>query len=86
VYYCSNLANNLELGEYGSRMTVLDGKNRAPFLNDAMFSIDVSTNFTESAYINRKFHVFLQILLSLSLHYFISYKVKYINQSQWNLI
>jgi hypothetical protein len=66
VYYCSNLANNLEMGEYGSRMTVLNGKNREPFLTDAMFSLDVYTNFTEAAYIVRKFRVCLQILLSLS--------------------
>ncbi|PNF34288.1 hypothetical protein B7P43_G16548 [Cryptotermes secundus] len=49
-----NLANDLELGEYGSRMTVVDGKNRAPFLIDAMYSLDVDTNFTESAYITHE--------------------------------
>jgi hypothetical protein len=54
VYYYSYLANNLDLGEYGSRMTVLDGKNRAPFITDAMFTVDVDAKFTESAYLERK--------------------------------
>jgi hypothetical protein len=65
VYCCSTLANNLELAEYGSRMTVLDGKNRAPFLTDAMYSLDVYTNFNESAYVTRKLHTSLQTLFIL---------------------
>lgn len=45
------LASELDLGEYGSRLTVLDGKNAAAFITDAMYAVDVSTNFTESEYL-----------------------------------
>jgi hypothetical protein len=72
VYYYSYLANNLDLGEFGSRMTVLDGKNRAPFITDAMFTVDVDANFTESAYLERE-------CLALTSHYFITFKVKYVS-------
>jgi hypothetical protein len=55
----------LELGEYGSRITVLDGKNRAPFITDAIYAIDFDANFTESAYNTRKFLAVIQTSLKL---------------------
>jgi hypothetical protein len=58
VDYFSKLASELDLGEYGSRLTVLDGKNEAAFITDAMYAVDVSTNFTESEYLARKFLAF----------------------------
>jgi hypothetical protein len=58
VDYFSQLATELELGEYGSRLTVLDGKNTGPFITDAMYSIDVINNITESEYLTRKFLAF----------------------------
>jgi hypothetical protein len=51
----------LEVGEYGSRITVLDGKNAAPFLTDAIYTTDID-NFTESAYNSRKFTVSFSIV------------------------
>jgi len=44
------LALQLELSEFGSRLTVLNGRNLAAFITDAMFSVDVDMNFTRSQY------------------------------------
>jgi len=44
------LAVELELSEYGSRLTVLDGNNATAFITDAMLSLDFATNFTRSQY------------------------------------
>jgi hypothetical protein len=44
------LAVELELSEFGSRLTVLDGRNGSAFITDAMFSVDFDRNFTRSAY------------------------------------
>jgi hypothetical protein len=62
---CSYLAKKLELGEYGSRITVLDGKNRTPFITDAMYTIDFDREFNESAYNTRKFLAVFQTSLQL---------------------
>ncbi|PSN29613.1 hypothetical protein C0J52_26532 [Blattella germanica] len=40
----------LHVGEYGSTVTIIDGKTGAPFLKNAEYSIDIDTNFTESSY------------------------------------
>jgi len=58
VYYFSQLALQLELSEFGSRLTVVDGRNTAAFITDAMFSVDVDMNFTRSQYETRKFPAF----------------------------
>jgi hypothetical protein len=47
-------------------MTVLDGKNAAPFITDAMFTVDFNENFTESAYLSRKCVAPFQTLVSPS--------------------
>jgi len=64
VCYFSELAVQLELSEFGSRLTVLDGSNASAFITDAMLSLDVATNFTRSLYDTRKFLAFYRILLS----------------------
>jgi len=66
VDYSSLLAVELELSEFGSRLTVLDGRNGAPFITDAMFAVDVDRNFTRSEYEARKFLTFYQVLLIFS--------------------
>jgi len=63
VDYFSLLAVELELSQFGSRLTVLDGRNGAAFITDAMFSVDVDRNFTRSEYNARKFLTFYRILL-----------------------
>jgi hypothetical protein len=55
----------LELGEYGSRVTVLDGRNRIPFLTDVMYKIDFDTGFSEAVYNSRKFLVFLPNIIDV---------------------
>ncbi|PSN55362.1 hypothetical protein C0J52_01813 [Blattella germanica] len=44
------LMQQLHVGEYGSTVTIIDGKTGAPFLKNAEYSIDIDTNFTESSY------------------------------------
>jgi hypothetical protein len=61
VHYFSQLASELDLGEYGSRLTVLDGKDATAFITDAISATDVNINFNESAYNTRKFLSFSQI-------------------------
>lgn len=58
MYYFSQLALELELSEFGSRLTVLDGRNGVALITDAMLSIDVESNFSRSIYDNRKFFDF----------------------------
>lgn len=55
----------LELGEYGSRITVLDGKKRIPFVTDVMYTTDFDAEFNESAYNTRKFLTVSQSSLEL---------------------
>jgi hypothetical protein len=63
VDYFSVLALQLGLASYGSRLTVLDGKNGVAFITDAMYSVDVDRNFTVSEFNTRKFLTFYRILL-----------------------
>jgi len=63
LYYFSQLAVELELSEFGSRLTVLNGRNGAALITDAMFSVDVERNFTRDMYETRKFIAFYRILL-----------------------
>jgi hypothetical protein len=55
----------LELGEYGSRVTVLDGRNRIPFLTDVMYKTDFDTGFSEEVYNSRKFLVFIPNIIDV---------------------
>ena len=45
----------LNVGEFGSKVTVIDGNKRAPFLVNAIYTTDIETNFTENSYSTRKF-------------------------------
>jgi len=48
------LATNLELSDFGSRITVVDGRTGTPFIVDARLALDVERNFTEAAYLTRE--------------------------------
>ncbi|KAJ9587894.1 hypothetical protein L9F63_018675 [Diploptera punctata] len=45
-----DLMLKLNLGDFGSKVTVIDGQDRVPLLVDAIYTIDVETNFTQNAY------------------------------------
>lgn len=49
-YILGYLMDKLQLEEYGSRLTVLDGKTRAPFFNDSSSTLDLVDKFDETQY------------------------------------
>jgi hypothetical protein len=63
VDYFSELATNLELSEFGSRLTVVDGRTGTPFFTDASLALDVERNFTAALYGARKFLAFYRLPL-----------------------